>query len=362
MPFIGSNEYGLAQSLSERGHRVTIIASKSRAPRELMITEQCPYPQDFEIKYLPTILDIADNPVVTSIDVRGFDVVMLQEDYPFMCHMAYASAKKHGIATILSSERTYYPENFVKRWTLKILDASTNKKLRECVNALTAHCSAAREFMISELGVQREIKVIPVGVDTGIFRPLPSRNKYLQEGNLKVLTVARLHPYKGLEYLIKSMELVGEKEPGAKLYILGKGKDEGKLRKFVGQLGLSNVIFIKEPIPNHMMPELYAECDVYVQPSLIEPYGIAVLEAMACGKPAVGTKVGGMLDTIDNGRTGLLVEPKDSRALAEALIILHDSEIRKKMGEAARKRAVEDFDWDVIGRKYRDLIETVVKR
>lgn len=360
-PFIRSNEYGLAQKMSELGHKVTIVTSKSRAPREKMITERCSYSHDFEIKYLPTLLDIVDNPIVTSLDVRGFDVVMLQEDYPFLCHKAYAEAKKYGIPTVLSSERTYYPENIIKRYALKLLDAGANKKLREGADALTAHCTAAKEFMIRELDVKREIEVIHVGIDTRIFRPLPSRNKYLSEGDPRFLTVARLHPYKGLEYLIKSMELVGEKEPGAKLYILGKGKDEEKLRKLVSQLRLSNVIFIKEDIPNHMMPELYAECDVYVQPSIIEPYGIAVLEAMACGKPVVGTGVGGMLDTIDNERTGILVELGDSEALAEALIRLHDDGMRKKMGDGGRKRA-EDFDWEAIGRKYMELLSRVCDR
>jgi glycosyltransferase involved in cell wall biosynthesis len=355
MPFIRSNEYGLARSLSDRGHNVTIIASKSRAPREKMVHGHYPYPHDFEIKYLRTVLDIADNPIVTSIDVRGFDAVMLQEDYPFLCHGAYASAKKHGIATVLSSERTYYPENLVKRLALKILDASTNKKLREGVNVLTAHCSAAREFMINELGVKREIKVIPVGVDTKIFRPLPSRNKYLGEGDLKLLTVARLYPYKGLEYLIKAMELVRKKEPRAMLYILGKGQEEKNLRKLVNQLKLSNVVFIKEVIPNHLMPELYAECDVYVQPSVIEPFGIAVLEAMACGKPVIGTSVGGMRDTIIDGESGCLVPPKNVEKLAGAILNLSGQELSKR-GLKARERASLRFDWDLIAAEYEKIL------
>jgi len=361
MPFIGSNEYGLAQTLVRYGHEVTIITSKSKAPREKMVTGQSSCPQDFEVKYIPTILNIEDNPVVASIDTSGFDVVLLQEDYPFLCHRAYASAKKNGIPAILSSERTYYPQNAVKRCVLKMLDAWSNRRLREGADALTAHCTAARKFMIEELGVKREVEVIPVGVDTGLFKPLPSRHKYLREGDVKLLTVARLHPYKGLEYLILAMEIIGKKNPGAKLYIHGKGHEEKRLRMMANQSGMNNVEFVEEIIPNHMMPELYAECDIYVQPSIIEPYGIAVLEAMSCGKPVVGTRVGGMLDTIDNGSTGFLVKPKDAGGLAEAFLRLQDDTVRKKMGEAARGRVVGVFDWDVIGRKYMDLIETVVK-
>lgn len=359
MPFIRSNEYGLARSLSDLGHKVTVIASSSRAPREKMIMGQCSCPQDFEVKYLTTVLDIADNPVVASPDTKGFDVVLLQEDYPFLCHKAYASARKHGIPTILSSERTYYPGNFVKRLALKIFDAGTNRKLREGADALTAHCSAAKEFMINELCVRREIKVIPVGVDTRIFKPLPSRNKYLKKGDMKLLTVARLHPYKGLEYLIKSMELVAKEKPGVKLYIIGKGHEEKNLKEMVSRLRLSNVVFIKEVIPNHMMPELYAECDVYVQPSIIEPYGIAVLEAMACGKAVIGTNVGGLRDTIVDGETGYLITPKNAEKLADAVIDLATRELRIKFGLKARERAVEQFDWKLIAAEYETLIKNL---
>ncbi len=355
MPFIRSNEYGLARSLSGLGHKVTIITSKSTAPRERMIADESSYPQDFEIKYLPTLFDFADNPFVTSLSVEGFDAVMLQEDYPFLCHRAYASAKKHRIPTILSSERTYYPENFIKRLALKIFDATSNKKLRDGVNVLTAHCTAAREFMMNELGVRREIKVIHVGVDTGLFRPLPSRNKYLSEGRMKLLTVARLHPYKGMEYLIKAIALVEKEKPKTVLYILGKGREERKLKKLVNQLRLSNVRFIEEVIPNDMMPELYAECDIYVQPSVIEPYGIAVLEAMACGKPVIGTGVGGMKDTVLDGETGCLVPPKNVEKLASAILKLSGEGVHK-FGLKARERTVRHFDWKFIAAEYEKLI------
>lgn len=360
MPFIGSNEYGLARALVGYGHEVTVITSKSKAPREKNITGQLSYSPNFEVKYVRTFLNIEDNPVVASIDTEGFDIVLLQEDYPFLCHRAYASAKKKGIPTIISSERTYYPQNAVKRYVLKILDAWSNRKLREGTDALTAHCGAAREFMKKELGVKREIEIIHVGIDSGIFKPLPSRNRYLHDGDLKLLTVARLHPYKGLEYLIRSMEIIGKKNPGAKLYILGKGHDEKRLRATANRSGIKNIKFMDEVIPNNMMPELYAECDIYVQPSLIEPFSIAVLEAMSCGKPVVGTKVGGMLDII-NESAGFLVDPEKAQALAEAIMRMNDPDTRRKIGEAARRRAVEVFDWEVIGKKYMDLIERVAK-
>jgi len=364
-PFVRGNEFGLAQSLAELGNDVTIITSTGKAPREKMITteEHELYSHDFKVKYLPTILNIGENPIVPSVFVHilknDYDVVLLQEDYQNICHLAYFASKLKGIPMILSTERTYHPNNFAKRIALKILDKTISKIVRNGVDTVTAHCTAAKEFMIKELGVPRErIKVIPVGVDTNLFKPMRSDRQYLKSDGLKILTIARLHKYKGLNYLIEAMRLISERIPDAKLYILGKGPEERNLKSFVKNLNIDDVVkFLETPIPNHKMPELYAECDVYVQPSIVEPFGIAVLEAMACGKPVIGTKVGGIIDTIVDGETGFLVNPKDSKELAERVIMFNDQKLREKMGRNARERAVKHFDWKEIAIQYLKLLK-----
>ncbi|HID26757.1 MAG TPA: glycosyltransferase family 1 protein [Methanosarcinales archaeon] len=355
-PYVRGNEYGLAQSLTELGHEVTIIASTGKAPREKMVAKNArEFYYEFKVEYLPTILDIGENPIVPSAFIHifknNYDLILLQEDYQNICHLAYVAAKIKKIPTILSTERTYYPENFAKRVLLKWFDKTINKIIRNGVEVYTAHCTAAQDFVIKELKVPREVKVIPVGVDINLFYPQKNKNQYLKEGDFKILTVARLHNYKGLEYLIKAMKIVIAKHPNAKLYILGKGAERENLENLIKDLNLnSNIIFIKESIPNPKMPELYAECDLYVQPSIIEPYGIAVLEAMACGKPVIGTKVGGMLDTIKDGKTGFLVEPRDYKELAKKILEIHN--IKEEFGRSARERVMEGFDWKGIAIKY----------
>ena len=360
-PYVRGNEYGLAESLTKLGYDVTIIASRGKAPREVKKDFSGEFDFDFKVKYLPTLLDIGENPIVSGLDLEGYDVVLLQEDYPFICHKAYREAKKRGINTILSSERTYHPETQVKRILLKLLDKLTNKKLRNGVDILTVHCSAAKEFMEQELGVEREIKVVHVGVDTGLFKPMERTGEYLVEGKFKILTVARLHKYKGLEYLIEAMRFLQDQIPEAKLYVFGDGVEEANLKKLVKKLGLEQKVeFIQKPIPNHEMPFLYREYDVYIQPSIIEPYGIAVLEAMACGKPVIGTKVGGMQDTIKDGATGFLVESKNAKELADRIMILKDENKRAKMGKRAREWVVDNFDWTVVGKRYQEIIEDLL--
>lgn len=361
-PYVRGNEYGLAQGLANLGHNVTIITSTARAPREKMLPEASERGKyDFNVEYISALIDVGDNPVTTGIKnhIRDLDTVMLQEDYPFICHSAYDAAKNYNIPSILSSERTYYPENVAKRYVLKALDATLNRRLRDGVDVLTAHCTAAKEFMTVELCIKREIKIIHVGVDTQLFRPIPSADKYLTKGDFKILTAARLHKYKGLRYLIEAIEIVRKEIPDIHLYIAGKGDDEQNLKILVERLHLNDTVtFLRSTIPNHKMPALYAECDVYVQPSVIEPYGIAVVEAMACGKPVVGTRVGGMMDTIDE-ETGFLAEPRNSPRIAKYIKILNDENKRKRMGISARKRAVEEFDWSRIAQKYVGVINAI---
>jgi len=365
-PFVRGNEFGLAQSLTELGNDVTILTSTAKAPREKMVRgkEYNFYSHDFKVKYFPTPLNVGENPIVPSVFTHilknDYDVVLLQEDYLTICHLAYFATRLKRIPMILSTERTYYPEDFTKKIPLKILDKTINKIVRNGVDVMTAHCTAAKEFMIKELGVKREIKVIPVGVDTKLFKPMKSKEQHLTSGELKILTVARLHKYKGLNYLIEAMKILHKEIPDAKLYILGKGPEDPSLKKLVENLALEDVVnFIKTPIPNHQMPELYAECDIYMQPSIIEPFGIAVLEAMACGKPVIGTKVGGMKDTIVDGETGFLVNSKDSKALAEQIIMLNDEKLRKKLGKNAREGAIKHFNWSQIAHKYVGVIDAL---
>ncbi len=366
MPFVKSSEYGLAQTLTEFGHNVMILTSTSKAMRETMVTKKKYKDEpEFKVKYL-TSIDFAENPIVPSVFFHvlkgNYDVVMLREDYPFICHMAYFAAKVKGIATVLTTERTYYPSSF-KGFFLKFFDITINKVLRNGVDAYTAHCTAAKDFAEKYLGTLRTIAVIPPGIDTDLFKPLIITNStYLKYGHPKLLTVARLHEYKGLKYLIKSLADVAKSNTEIKLYIMGKGPEKKNLEKLINELNLDdNVVFLNIAIPNNEMPQLYSECDIYVQPSIIEPFGIAVLEAMACGKAVIGTKTGGMMDTIIDGVTGFSVSAANSEDLSRAIIkLINNRTLLVQTGVAARKESLR-YDYQIISRQYLTVINGIIK-
>jgi glycosyltransferase involved in cell wall biosynthesis len=116
------------------------------------------------------------------------------------------------------------------------------------------------------------------------------------------------------------------------------------------------------PVPNERMQRLYSASDVAVLPSLKEATSITGLEAMACGLPLVGTRVGGIPDLIDHGTTGLLVEPGDPRSIAGALSLLIDNPaLRHEFGRQARQKVLDQFTWQQTARRTADVYDRVLR-
>ncbi len=146
------------------------------------------------------------------------------------------------------------------------------------------------------------------------------------------------------------------------LALVGSGPFEKKLRMRAAELGIRDKVFFFGHVPNNKLSAYYNACDVFVLPSLYEPLGIVLLEAMACGKPVVASRVGGIPELVDE-KVGMLVEPKNPDALAKSiLMLLSDADLAKKLGDAGRRRA-EHFDWQHVLKKtlkvYEDALAMV---
>ena len=162
--------------------------------------------------------------------------------------------------------------------------------------------------------------------------------------------VGRLCYYKGVEYLIEAMQWVN-----AKLLIVGDGELREKLEEMTVSLGLEERVKFLGKVSNELLKYCYQICDVFVLPSVepTEAFGLVQLEAMAYGKPVINTLLptGVPFVSID-GKTGLTVEPRNSKALADAINkLLSDDELRKKFGIQARNRVVENFTVDKMNEK-----------
>ena len=218
-----------------------------------------------------------------------------------------------------------------------------------------------------QAGVEpHRVALIPHGVDTDLFRPsskeeasaLRGRLGLPQEGVL-VAYSGRLLRGKGLEVLLEAFARVGATDPKAHLLILGSGEGqalsvEPTLRALSEGPGLHGRVTFAGRREN--VSDYLRAADLFAFPSLYEALGIALIEAQACGLPAVGSRTGGIVDVIEDGKTGLLVPPGDALALGEALrALVSDPERRLALGLRARERARASFGAGESLARYREL-------
>jgi len=161
----------------------------------------------------------------------------------------------------------------------------------------------------------------------------------LSQKNKIILCVGRIVPQKGIEYLIKAIPFILKRYPECKVILTGRIKQKwmpSSYEEIVGnlikKLGLENNIIFTGEIPKKEMPAIYRLADVMAFPTLHENYGLVNLEAMASGIPVVSTRISVIKEYIINGRNGLLVSPRDHKALTEAVMrLLADNQLRNKL-------------------------------
>jgi glycosyltransferase involved in cell wall biosynthesis len=208
------------------------------------------------------------------------------------------------------------------------------------------------------------MEVIYNGVDGEIFVPAePADRGSGAPGAARppvVGCVAFLTPRKGIGTLIAAFRQVADRHPDARLKIAGDGGERPALQDQIDSLGLAaNVTLLGS---RSDIPRLMNEFDVFVLPSLWEPFGLVTAEAMACGKPVVATNVGGLPEIVEHDVTGLLVPPGQVEPLANALSALLDSKaLRVRLGAAGRQRYLDRFEARRMADRYQALYATLLQ-
>lgn len=226
---------------------------------------------------------------------------------------------------------------------------------------ITVSSSSSRDIA-EQLGVRQErTSVVPVGVDETLFRPLARISRV--PGRLLTTTSSDI-PMKGLVPLLEALAIVRETRPKTHLVVIGRLRDGSAIPGVLKRLGLGDAVTFVSGVSDERVVELYNEAEVAVVPSLYEGFSLPAIEAMACGTPIVATTGGAIPEVVGaDDVTGLLVPPGDSKALAVALTrALSDPELRARLAEAGRRRALERFTWQAtaIGTvdAYRTLLAT----
>ena len=238
-------------------------------------------------------------------------------------------------------------------WFLRIFE----EKMLERANKIIAVSHFTKRELLEYYKVPEEkIRVIHNGVDVNKFKPAEDKRKIKEElgfnpDDLAIVSVGRLYARKGLFTLIESMPAVVNRFKNAKFIISGKGQSDEmrKLINYADRIGVKDSVIFTGYYPDKKLPKLYQAADVFAFSTFYEHHPFAVLEALSSGLPVVTTRVGGIPETIENGKNGFLVEPFNPKQFADKILYLleHPAEA-SEMGSLARKTILERFDWRIV--------------
>ena len=332
----------LVEGLAERGHRNVLVCSPgSRAAEEAVR-------RGIEHRTVPMRSDL-DLPAVLrlrrALADAGVDLVHLHTGRAtWLGGLAARLARRPAITT--------------RRMDRPVRRGWRTRLVHERLTHRTVAISPAVRERLLEGGVPAaRLRTISSAVDPRALRVDEAREAIRDElglasGELVLLTLASLVPRKGLDVLLDAFARLGER--GATLLVAGEGPERAGLEEHARRAGIAGrVRFLGR---REDAPRLLAACDVFVLPSRREGLGVAALEAMAAGVAVVATRVGGLGEAVEDGRSGRLVEPGDPEALARALEeLLGDDALRARLAAAGPARVAEGYLASSMTRSYEAL-------
>ncbi|PJE73092.1 MAG: hypothetical protein COV00_02000 [Candidatus Tagabacteria bacterium CG10_big_fil_rev_8_21_14_0_10_40_13] len=213
-------------------------------------------------------------------------------------------------------------------------------------------------------GVKDAVEIVPNGADIGLFSreypedELTELKKELGKGpdDKFIITTSRLVKKNAVDDLIKSLIVLGGY---FKILVVGDGPDMKKLRKLAKEIGAEKRVFFLGRVNYEDVPKYLKISDIFVRPSLSEGMGNSFIEAMAAGIPVIGTPVGGIVDFIKNGETGLFCDVKSPKSIADKVMILvQNKSLSDRMVVSAKKMVVEKYDWNLVAQKMKNALST----
>jgi len=235
-----------------------------------------------------------------------------------------------------------------------LLSTWIEKTAVEAADRVIAVSATMREDILAHFRVDpSKVIVIHNGIDPERFRPTDKRDALDGFGvrTPYVLFVGRITDQKGIFHLLEAAPRL---PPGVQVVLCASAPDtpeiEARLRRAVS--AHPNAVWINEMVPHDVVTQLYSHAAVFACPSVYEPFGLINLEAMACETPVVASAVGGILEVVVDGETGLLVEPARPDVLAEALTrVLANPALGRSMGRAGRRRVETRFSWSSVAER-----------
>jgi glycosyltransferase involved in cell wall biosynthesis len=360
----------LSAALAARGHHVTVYTRRDRPdlPQRVVVgsgfevvhIDAGPAEQVPKDSLLPYMAELARG-VAADWGQEPPDLV---HGHFWMSGLAALDAARGstGSGYPVPVVQTFHALGSVKRRHQGMQDTSPAERawlepaVGRTADRIIATCSD-EVFELKALGVQgSKVSVAPCGVDLELFSPHGPAEP--REGSrYRIATVGRLVPRKGVDLAIRALRELkdGGRDDVELLVIGGSAGPDGlagdpearRLTALAAELGVADQVVLRGQVPQARMPDVLRSVDAVVCAPWYEPFGIVPLEAMACGLPVVAAAVGGLIDTVVHGKTGLHVPPQDASALAAALgELLANPEQARQLGKAGRRRVCSRYSWD----------------
>ncbi|MCK4733192.1 MAG: glycosyltransferase family 4 protein [Methanophagales archaeon] len=346
--------------LAKLGHDVTVFTS--RFP-----DEEYDYPNLLKVKRLKPTFRIGNTPFIPQLMMlEEFDIVHLH--YPFIFGIELIllnSLLKKNIFIVTYHQDLIYDGVFlnylVKGYNYLIRDRVLSKAKKILTPSMDHLIGSSIKHIVKER--EHDVVELPNGVDTEKFNSDITCDEIKKKHSLRdekvILFVGALdkaHQFKGVEILIKAFSKLKYKK--AILMIVGEGGLKGYYQNLAKGIGVSKKTIFTGRVPDHDLQKYYALSDLLVLPSTTrgEIFGLVLVEAMACGKPVIATKLPGVRTVVDNEKNGFLVEPKNVEDLANKIeYLLENENIAKKFGREGRIKVKEKYSWSKIGKKLESI-------
>jgi glycosyltransferase involved in cell wall biosynthesis len=197
-------------------------------------------------------------------------------------------------------------------------------------------------MMFSESEDSRRFRVVHCGLSLDKYDYRPPK-----ESVRRIFCAARLSAQKGHAFLIRAMKILVDQGHELELRLAGDGPKKEQLTKLANELGISDRVRFLGFLTEDQVTRELQDSDLFVLPSFVEGLPVSAMEAMAIGVPVIATNIAGTSELVEDGRTGLLVRPSDSRALADAVVrMINDYDFRLRAAELGRKKVSDEFDLD----------------
>jgi len=333
---VGKHIGALAHQFRQSGHEVRILAPASDGDADdqsdgvYRIGRVTPVPGNGSVARITIASPMwsrLSRRVRQVLDAERFDVIHVHE--PLMPSLPLAVLMAGAGQAIKVGTFHAYRESYYGYYYGRPLLRGIVRRL----DGRVAVSRAAYEFVSRYF--PGTYSIIPNGVDLHIFRPDVAPPARYVDDRPTVLFVGRLEKRKGLAYLIRAYERMRQSLPEVRILVVGRqGRAGRRYIRYVREHNFDGIEFAGE-VPAGELPGYYRRCDVFCAPSLGgESFGMVLLEAMALGKPVVATAIEGYQTVMEDGVQGRLVPPKDSGALAEALLtMLASPALRRACGE-----------------------------